>query len=140
MTVCRSGAWGAKMVTSAWWVYADQVKTSFVKSVDKCMGFLEYCSTRREKHAARFWAAVSLRIAAWCIACIYTCRGCYSTFQFSTKWRWFFFVLLRCDELVFWTFRCLCVCLVRFRFLVSWLSLLAYSIFANRGHHYSIRS
>ncbi|CAN0493709.1 unnamed protein product, partial [Hapterophycus canaliculatus] len=25
MTVCRSGAWGAKMVTSAWWVYADQV-------------------------------------------------------------------------------------------------------------------
>ncbi|CAN0164879.1 unnamed protein product, partial [Laminaria digitata] len=26
MTVCRSGAWGAKMVTSAWWVYADQVR------------------------------------------------------------------------------------------------------------------
>ncbi|CAM9456120.1 unnamed protein product [Discosporangium mesarthrocarpum] len=25
MTVCRSGAWTAKMVTSAWWVYADQV-------------------------------------------------------------------------------------------------------------------
>lgn len=26
MTVCRSAAWGAKMVTSAWWVYADQVR------------------------------------------------------------------------------------------------------------------
>ncbi|CAM9607192.1 unnamed protein product, partial [Phaeothamnion confervicola] len=25
MTVCRSAAWAAKMVTSAWWVYADQV-------------------------------------------------------------------------------------------------------------------
>ena len=25
MTVCRSGAWSAKIVTSAWWVHADQV-------------------------------------------------------------------------------------------------------------------
>jgi hypothetical protein len=24
-TVCRSAAWKAKMVTSAWWVHADQV-------------------------------------------------------------------------------------------------------------------
>lgn len=26
MTVCRSAAWDAKMVTSAWWVYAHQVR------------------------------------------------------------------------------------------------------------------
>jgi hypothetical protein len=25
MTVCRSGAWGAKIVTSAWWVFGTQV-------------------------------------------------------------------------------------------------------------------
>ena len=25
MCVCRSGAWDAKTVTSAWWVHADQV-------------------------------------------------------------------------------------------------------------------
>jgi NFACT protein RNA binding domain len=25
MTVCRSNAWSQKMITSAWWVHADQV-------------------------------------------------------------------------------------------------------------------
>jgi len=27
--VCRSAAWDAKMVTSAWWVHHHQVRTSF---------------------------------------------------------------------------------------------------------------
>ena len=26
MTVCRSGAWGAKIITSAWWVFGTQVR------------------------------------------------------------------------------------------------------------------
>jgi predicted ribosome quality control (RQC) complex YloA/Tae2 family protein len=27
MAVCRSNAWSAKIVTSAWWVYSDQVRS-----------------------------------------------------------------------------------------------------------------
>jgi len=27
--VCRSAAWDAKIVTSAWWVHHHQVRTSF---------------------------------------------------------------------------------------------------------------
>lgn len=68
MTVCRSGAWGAKMVTSAWWVYADQVKTWFLNFV--CIAWVLWsCSARRDKplHAAHFRASVSLLLLVYCI-------------------------------------------------------------------------
>ena len=33
-TVCRSAAWAAKVVTSAWWVYHHQVRSRTLTSLD----------------------------------------------------------------------------------------------------------